>query len=60
MINTLAQYFAIIGLNITPPTNMAELFPYLLTVCLGFALIGGIFKLFSKITIAIMSGGGRL
>ena len=47
-----AQFFAITGVEAVPPTNLAELIPYLLTVAIAvflvsavFAILGGIFGL---------------
>ncbi len=59
MIDTLAEFFAIVGLDITPPQTMAELIPYLLTVFLGFALIAAIFRMFRAIVTAIVGRGAR-
>lgn len=59
MITLLAEFFAIIGLNVIPPQNFAELLPYLFTVLLGFALIGAIFSVFRSLVKLIMSGGAR-
>lgn len=59
MVDTLAQFFGVIGLNTTPPQTMAELIPYLLTVFLGIALIAAIFKMFKGIVMFLMGKGGR-
>lgn len=59
MVNTLREFFAIVGVDIMPPSNMAELFPWLFTVLLGFVLIGFIVDLFKSMAIGIMSGGRR-
>jgi len=53
MVNTLRDFFGIVGLDITAPTNISELFPYILTVTLGFALVGGIFSLFKEMVLFI-------
>lgn len=44
-----AQFFQIIGLDFAPPTNMAELIPYLLTVAVGMFLVGCVFKVVAAI-----------
>lgn len=46
MIESLATFFGIIGVDLTPPETFSELIPYLLLVFLGFALIAAIFGLF--------------
>lgn len=59
MITLLAEFFVIIGLDLIPPQNFAELLPYLFTVLLGFALIGSIFGLFRSLVRLIVSGGAK-
>ena len=59
MIETLAQFFAIIGLNTTPPQTFSELIPYLLTVFLGFALIAAIFRMFKSFITLLMGRNPR-
>lgn len=44
-----AQFFQIIGMDFTPPTNMAELIPYLLTVAVGMFLVAMVFKVIATI-----------
>jgi len=43
------------GVDVTPPTNMAELIPYLLTVVIGIALVSGVFRVFGKLADWIMN-----
>ena len=45
-----AEFFGIIGADVTPPTNMAELIPYLLTVVVGVCLVCSVFAVIGKIT----------
>ena len=35
MASVVAEFFQITGVDVVPPTNMAELIPYLLTVFIG-------------------------
>lgn len=44
-----AEFFGIIGVDVTPPTNMAELIPYLLTVVVGVCLVCSVFGVIGKI-----------
>lgn len=39
-----AEFFQIIGVDAVPPSNLAELIPYLLTVVVGVALVSGVFR----------------
>ena len=39
MAEIIAEFFGIIGVDMVPPTNLAELIPYLLTVFVGVALV---------------------
>lgn len=38
-----AEFFGIIGVDATPPSNMAELIPYLLEVLIGVFLVSAVF-----------------
>ena len=49
----LAEFFMIIGPEVTPPTNMVELIPYLLTVFLGIVAVVCCFKLITGIVSAL-------
>ena len=44
-----AQFFMLIGLDMVPPSNMAELIPYLLTFFVGVVLVSGVFRVLGKL-----------
>lgn len=44
-----AEFFGIIGVDMTPPSTLAELIPYLLTVVIGVALVSGVFGVIGKL-----------
>lgn len=44
-----AEFFSVIGVEATAPTNMAELIPYLLTVVIGVFLVSGVFRVIGKL-----------
>lgn len=50
-----AQFFQIIGVDVTPPANMAELIPYLLTVLVGMFLVALVYRLVGAIVRALFS-----
>lgn len=50
-----AEFFEIIGVDAVPPSNMAELIPYLLTVAVGVALVSGVFRLIGKLAEIIIN-----
>lgn len=50
-----AQFFQIIGVDTTPPANMAELIPYLLTILVGMFLVAMVYRLVSAIVRALFS-----
>lgn len=50
-----AQFFQIIGVDSVPPSNMAELIPYLLTVAVGMFLVSRVFYLLAAIVRALLS-----
>ena len=45
----IAEFFMIIGPEVTPPTNMVELIPYLLQIFVGVFLVSAMFRVFGKI-----------
>lgn len=45
----IAEFFEVIGVDAAPPTTMAELIPYLLTVLLGVFLVSAVFGLIGKL-----------
>lgn len=50
-----AQFFQIIGPSITPPTNMQELIPYLLTVFVSIVLVVCAFRLIAAVASALIN-----
>ena len=44
-----SEFFGIIGVDAVPPTNMAELIPYLLTVFVGVFLVSAVFRVIGKV-----------
>lgn len=55
MAAVIAQFFQIIGVDSTPPSNMAELIPYLLTVAVGMFLVAQVYRLIGAIVRALFS-----
>ena len=49
MAAVVAEFFQIIGMDITVPVTLAELIPYLLQVVVGVALVSGVFGLIGKV-----------
>ena len=45
----ISEFFGIIGVDAVPPSNMAELIPYLLTVVVGVALVSAVFRVVGKL-----------
>ena len=50
-----AEFLGIIGVSTYPPTNMAELIPYLLFVAVGAWLVSAVFGVIGKIIEFIFS-----
>lgn len=50
-----AEFFGIIGLDMIPPSNLAELIPYLLTVVVGVALVSGVFGVIGKLAEVLLN-----
>lgn len=55
MAAVVAQFFQVIGLDSTPPTNMAELIPYLITLAIGMFLVAQVYRLIAAILRALFS-----
>lgn len=55
MAEAVAQFFQVIGVDMTPPINMAELIPYLLTVVIGVFLVAMVFKVISAMVYGLMN-----
>lgn len=54
MAAVVAEFFQIIGVDMLPPDNLAELIPYLLTVFVGVALVSGVFRVIGRLTELLM------
>lgn len=44
-----AEFFSIIGVDMTPPATMAELIPYILVIFVGLVLVCAVFRVIGKI-----------
>lgn len=51
-----AEFFEIVGVDAVPPSNLAELIPYLLTVVVGVALVSGVFRVLGHLAEVLMNG----
>ena len=49
MIQVVLEFFGIVGVDVVPPTNLAELIPYLISVFVGLILVLAAFRVFSAI-----------
>ena len=54
MAEIIAEFFSIIGVDMVPPNNLAELIPYLLTVFVGVALVSVVFRVIGRLAEVIM------
>ena len=48
MVDVVAEFFQITGLDMIPPQNLAELIPYLLKVVVAVCLVSGFFWVIGK------------
>lgn len=55
MVALVAEFFGIIGVDMVPPSNLAELIPYLLTVVVGVALVSGVFGVIGKLAEVLLN-----
>lgn len=54
MAEIVAEFFGVIGEDMIPPDNLAELIPYLLTVLIGVALVSTVFRVIGRLAEVIM------
>lgn len=54
MAEIVAEFFGVIGEDVIPPDNLAELIPYLLTVLIGLALVSTVFRVIGRLAEVIM------
>lgn len=55
MASVVAEFFQITGVDIAPPTTMAELIPYLLTVFVAIVLVISVFRIVAAIAAALVN-----
>lgn len=55
MAAAVAEFFLVIGVDIIPPTTMAELIPYLLTIVIGVFLVAMVFKVICYMVYGLMN-----
>lgn len=54
MAAVVAEFFGIMGLEMVPPENLAQLIPYLLTVLVGVVLVSGVFRVVGALADALL------
>lgn len=54
MAQIVAEFFGIIGVDVLPPDNLAELIPYLLTVLIGVVLVSTVFRVIGRLAEAVL------
>ena len=54
MAEIVAEFFGVIGEDMIPPDNLAELIPYLLTILIGVALVSTVFRVIGRLAEVIM------
>lgn len=55
MAAVIAEFFSIMGVDMVPPSTMAELIPYLLTVFVGVCLVAAAFGVIGKIADVVLN-----
>lgn len=54
MAQIVAEFFSVIGVDMLPPDNLAELIPYLLTVLVGVVLVSTVFRVIGRLAEAVL------
>lgn len=60
MIQVVLEFLGVVGVDVTPPTNLAELIPYLISVFVGLLLVLAAFRVLSSILTGFFSFIGRV
>lgn len=55
MASVVAEFFQIIGVDMVPPENIAELIPYLLQIGVGIALVSAVFGVLGKLADIVLN-----
>lgn len=55
MASVVAEFFQIIGVDMMPPENIAELIPYLLQIGVGIALVSAVFGVLGKLADIVLN-----
>lgn len=54
MVEIVAEFFGVIGVDAVPPETLAELIPYLLTVFIGVVLVSTVFRVLGRLAEVVM------
>lgn len=54
MAEIVAEFFSVIGVDMIPPDNLAELIPYLLIVLIGVFLVSTVFRVIGRLAEVIL------
>lgn len=49
MLEVVNEFLAIVGVDIIPPSNLAELIPYLISIFIGLILVLAVFRVFTAV-----------
>lgn len=55
MASVVAEFFQIIGVDMVPPENIAELIPYILQIGVGIALVSAVFGVLGKLADIVLN-----
>lgn len=55
MVDVVAEFYQVTGIDQTPPQNLAELIPYILAVVIAVALVSGVFGIIGKLADLILN-----
>ena len=54
MAEIIAEFFGVIGEDVIPPDNLAELILYLLTVLIGVVLVSTVFRVIGRLAEVVL------
>lgn len=49
MVDVVAEFFQITGIDMVPPETLAELIPYVLNIVVGVSLVSGVFGVIGRL-----------
>lgn len=60
MLNTLFEFFGVLGFDPVTPVTVVEFFTWFFQCLFGVAFVWGVFKMFRYLVVLVVSGGKKV